>query len=462
MNADPGAGNGFTFYVPLTNHGVLNAMSGAVQVTTLTNLTAGGTHTGTGTLKVTGGELQLPRTIVTNSAGIEVVSGSITASGVDALPALRNNTASGTWKFSQSVSPTGPVTNAGIVQLLAGTFQPTSTYTQSGGTTTVASGATLRGGSAGTGAIAINGGILAGVGNVVGPVSGNGTVRPGGSAGTLTHTGNYTNPAAGKFSTAISGPSVPGSDFGKMTSTGTVSLAGTLEILTAPGYFPPVGTTYTVLTGASRTGTFSSVTGQDLSNQTWYDVSYTSTSVVLTVRALPTVSVGALSVTEGNSGSQVLNIPVSLSAAQSRTVTVDYTTSDGTATSPSDFTATNGTLTFTPGGATTINVPVTINGDTTFEPNEAFTLVTSNAVNAIAASPATQTINNDDDPPILTTVTSVSPNEIGQGAQNKVLLVNGSNFQASSTASISSGGITYREPAGAVREPDQGDGLVDQ
>ncbi len=42
-------------------------------------------------------------------------------------------------------------------------------------------------------------------------------------------------------------------------------------------------------------------------------------------------------------------ITVSLSTAASQTVTVDYSTSDNTATSPTDYQATSGTLTFSPG-----------------------------------------------------------------------------------------------------------------
>ena len=40
---------------------------------------------------------------------------------------------------------------------------------------------------------------------------------------------------------------------------------------------------------------------------------------------------------------------VTLSAASGKTVTVDYATSNGTATAGSDYTATSGTLTFSAG-----------------------------------------------------------------------------------------------------------------
>jgi hypothetical protein len=89
---------------------------------------------------------------------------------------------------------------------------------------------------------------------------------------------------------------------------------------------------------------------------------------------------------------------VTLSSASTKTVTVEYTTSDGTANAPSDYVATSGTLTFAPGETTkTIDVPVV--GDLTIEPDETFTATLSNPVNAtIAVDNGTGTIHNDDVP----------------------------------------------------------------
>jgi hypothetical protein len=44
-----------------------------------------------------------------------------------------------------------------------------------------------------------------------------------------------------------------------------------------------------------------------------------------------------------------VTIRVTLSAPSSQTVTVDYSTSDGTATAPTDYQSASGTLTFSPG-----------------------------------------------------------------------------------------------------------------
>ncbi|PHS10434.1 MAG: hypothetical protein COA78_11410, partial [Blastopirellula sp.] len=68
---------------------------------------------------------------------------------------------------------------------------------------------------------------------------------------------------------------------------------------------------------------------------------------------------------------------VTLDAASASTVTVDYTTVDGTATAGTDYTLTSGTLTFLAGETSkTISVPVTDDGVT--ESQEAFTVSLSN------------------------------------------------------------------------------------
>jgi hypothetical protein len=77
-------------------------------------------------------------------------------------------------------------------------------------------------------------------------------------------------------------------------------------------------------------------------------------------------------------------------------VTVDFATADGTATSPSDFLARSGTLTFQAGDTTeTITVP--INGDTATEPDETFFVNLTNASTAtIGDNQASGTIRDDD------------------------------------------------------------------
>ncbi len=113
--------------------------------------------------------------------------------------------------------------------------------------------------------------------------------------------------------------------------------------------------------------------------------------------AVPALSVNDVTHAEGNSGSANMTFTVSLSAASGQTVSVAYATHDGTATTAgSDYTATSGTLTLTPGQtAKTVDVPV--HGDTTTEPDEALTLKLTSPANAtIADDTGAGTIQNDD------------------------------------------------------------------
>ena len=114
--------------------------------------------------------------------------------------------------------------------------------------------------------------------------------------------------------------------------------------------------------------------------------------------APPSLSVSDPSVAEGNSGTASLTFTVTLSVASGKTVTVEYATADGTATSGSDYTAKSGTLTFAP-GETTKTVTVTVTGDTTTEASETVLLNLSGAVNAtISDNQGSGTITNDDTP----------------------------------------------------------------
>lgn len=110
----------------------------------------------------------------------------------------------------------------------------------------------------------------------------------------------------------------------------------------------------------------------------------------------PSITVANQSVNEGNSGTTALTFTVSLSAASTQTVTVGYTTGDGSATAGSDYQPASGTLTFA-AGQTQRTLTILVNGDTAVEANETFTLTLSGATNAtIGTNQATATIVNDD------------------------------------------------------------------
>ncbi|PYS46371.1 MAG: hypothetical protein DMF68_19405, partial [Acidobacteria bacterium] len=96
----------------------------------------------------------------------------------------------------------------------------------------------------------------------------------------------------------------------------------------------------------------------------------------------PDITINDVTLTEGDTGTKTVDFTVTLSAASTQTVTVDYSTADGTATAGSDYQSTNGTLTFNPGDLTR-TITVTIIGDTTDEPNETFFVNLTNASKAI-------------------------------------------------------------------------------
>jgi chitinase len=117
--------------------------------------------------------------------------------------------------------------------------------------------------------------------------------------------------------------------------------------------------------------------------------------------AAPEVVVSDVTIVEGNSGTKNLSFTVSLSAASSQTVTVQYATADGTAVAGSDYIAKSGTLTFFTGSVSqTVNV--TVNGDAAQEANETVLLHLLGATNAVIADDqGTGTIGNDDPLPAV-------------------------------------------------------------
>ncbi len=124
-----------------------------------------------------------------------------------------------------------------------------------------------------------------------------------------------------------------------------------------------------------------------------------NTLIAATIALLPAVSVGDVTVVEGNSGTTAATFSVTLSRPSAGAITVRYATANGTAVAPSDYAATSGTLTFAP-GVTSQSVTVMVNGDVLYENDETFLLNLSAATGAVIADGHGQaTILNDDAPP---------------------------------------------------------------
>jgi hypothetical protein len=119
----------------------------------------------------------------------------------------------------------------------------------------------------------------------------------------------------------------------------------------------------------------------------------------------PTVSIANAGVTEGHSGNSLIAFTLSLSAPSATDATVQYATSDGTATAGADYNAASGSFTI-PAGTTSKNLVVLVKTDSAVESDESFTVTISNPTRAvIGTGTAAGTILNDDPAATATTVT---------------------------------------------------------
>ncbi len=111
------------------------------------------------------------------------------------------------------------------------------------------------------------------------------------------------------------------------------------------------------------------------------------------------LSVADTAVTEGTGGAVQATFTVTLAPAATLNVTVAFSTANGTATAPADYTAASGVVTF-PAGTTTRTVNVSVAGDALDEDDETFLLNLSGASGAaIADGQAVGTITDNDPPP---------------------------------------------------------------
>lgn len=133
---------------------------------------------------------------------------------------------------------------------------------------------------------------------------------------------------------------------------------------------------------------------------------------------VPSISINATTaVTEGDSGTVSAVFTASLSNPSQSVVTVDFSTSDGTAKAGLDYTTSSGRLTFAP-GTTMQTITVMVTGDLIDESDETFTVTLANAVNASLGS-ATSTatiIDNDGLPSIM--ISNATTSEPDTGAAN--------------------------------------------
>src|SRR5690606_10793293 len=117
---------------------------------------------------------------------------------------------------------------------------------------------------------------------------------------------------------------------------------------------------------------------------------------------------------------------VRLSREPLESVTLEYTTTDGSAVAGEDYVATSGALTFVPGGALVQEVRVPVTGDLAVEVSETFSLTftpTGAISNGASGASGTATILDDDAGAGVMPVLSVSAAEVVEtdGASGRVM-----------------------------------------
>lgn len=207
---DVGAGPGGdrSIHAPLDNQGT-------IQIASFTTIDAyGRPHTNSGTISLTGGDLNLfqygPSAAITNTGNIAIA----------ALPAPRTLTVFGGTLLNPSP---GRMTEGGNLVL---------------------QGAALRG----VGSLGVN------VSNV------GGFVEPGASPGLLSIDGSYTQDASAFLSIELAGPA-PGTGFDRLAIGGPATLAGTLNVSRTVSFIPDPCGQFGFLTYGSHTGDFATVNG---------------------------------------------------------------------------------------------------------------------------------------------------------------------------------------------------------
>lgn len=249
----------------LKNGGRIEVLSGVIAVTGPFRNFSGTTLAG-GEYLLRGGALRFyGANIVTNLASVTLdgPSGGIQdPSGVDAFANLARNGlgASLTLQGGRNMTVPGLFRNEGTLVAKAG-----STFS-------VANDAFVN----------ATGGLLQGTGTIDANVGSAGEVAPGLSPGVLTILGNYVQQSDGRLRIELTGQT-PGTECDRLVVSGFATLDGRLTIESAPGFLPPVGTTFEILSG-TRSGQFASVEGDLLPNGNWYAPRYNPDNVQLVVQ----------------------------------------------------------------------------------------------------------------------------------------------------------------------------------
>jgi hypothetical protein len=142
------------------------------------------------------------------------------------------------------------ITNSGTFSVEVGTTS-LETLVQTAGSTHLGSNFTA------SGNVRIEAGTLTGRGSIGGWLYNNGTVNPGASPGLIT-AASLTNTAASTLNIELGGTAA-GTNYDQIRLTGAAHLDGTLRVMTANNFAPQLSNRFTILTHASRVGTFANI-----------------------------------------------------------------------------------------------------------------------------------------------------------------------------------------------------------
>jgi len=441
---------------PILNEGILGVTLGDLQVVLLSSSFSGatsgtlngGTYNVSGklditeTAQITSGSTstQSSPNLVTNDAVINLGLGGIIDTSNATLTAL--NTNNGTLVSSAKITLGGKLTSNGQFTVANNTFVVPGGVTLNGASvTTVDSGATLESGTTtkpGTVTLTVPGAgqaapELTGNGTVLGVVTnGGGNADPAvGTAGALSVTGTYSSTPATGGSPVLSigvdtSGTTPGTDFGQLAISGAATLGGTLALSAGAGYVPTAGSSFSILTAKSATGTFSKITGEAIGTTgQFFSVSYTATAVIVMVSPPSVKTVSPSPIGEGATSAPVTITGLGFASGDTlSSANTGVTFSHVTVVSLTSVTATvSVTSTATVGTTSVIVTPTT---GATFSCASCLT---------VAAKP---------------TIATLSPNIVGTGASGKAVTIKGTNFVTSTshalTVSISgpSTGVTAK------------------
>ena len=241
-------------------------VAGGTQTLSGVNTYTGATTVNAGTLALSGAGRLASSTSVTLAGPVAALdlsaAGSQTVAHLSGVAGSRVVLSGGALTLSDDSSQTfggSLVGTGGLVKQGAGMLTLNGVSNAFSGTTTVAGG-TLAVGDAANAAAVLGGnvvvnplGALRGHGTISGDVSSSGVVAPGGSIGTLSVGGNYTQTAGGTLSIEVSP-----TEASQLRVGGAATLGGALAVLFDPGTY--TARRYTVLSAANGvTGHFANV-----------------------------------------------------------------------------------------------------------------------------------------------------------------------------------------------------------